>query len=292
MNRSAARAYWIVVAGAVALSGCSASDPAAPPMVTPSVTLSRQKVVLGTPVEMTFKFVVAKDAKFTADEHVMVHFGDRDDQLMYTDDHDPPKPTSAWKPGETIEYTRTFFAPAYPYVGEATIEVGMFSAGEKYRVPMAGTDTGHRSYKVATFQLAPQTEGVQLIYNEGFHPVEGAAANGVGWHWTKKDATFAVKNPKKDSVLYLEVDNPTTMLKAPQEVTVSINGTTIDQFTLPPQKAMLRKLPVAAGAWGGSDNAELKISVDKTFVPEQVSPDNKDPRELGIRVMHAAVVPQ
>ena len=78
-------------------------------MVTPAVVISRTKVPLGTPVEMTYKFVVARDAKFTMDYHVMVHFGDQDDQLMYVDDHDPPKPTSQWKPGETIEYTRTFF---------------------------------------------------------------------------------------------------------------------------------------------------------------------------------------
>jgi len=261
-------------------------------MVTPTVTMSRPKVVLGTPVDMTYKFVVANDAKFAADERVMVHFGDQDEQLMYTDDHDPPKPTRSWKPGETIEYTRTFFTPVYPYVGEATVEVGMFSANEKYRVPMAAIDTGHRSYKVAKFTLLPQTEGVQLIYNEGFHAVEGAAANGVGWHWTKRDATFAVKNPKKDSILYLDVDNPTALLNAPQQVTVALGGVTIDQFTLMPEKGMLRKTSIPASAWGGADNVELKLSVDKTFIPAQLAPSAKDPRELGIRVLHAAVVPQ
>jgi len=258
-------------------------------MVTPTVTLSRQKVVLGTPVDMTYKFVVANDAKFAANYHVMVHFGDRDDQLLFTDDHDPPKPTSQWKPGETIEYTRTFFVPVYPYDGETTVEIGMFAPGEKLRVPMAGTDTGHRSYKVAKFALALQTEGVQLIYNEGFHGVEGAAS-GTGWHWTKRDATFAVKNPKKDCTFYLDVDNPSALLNAPQQVTVSLAGAMIDQFTLMPQKGILRKVAIPAAAWGTGDNVELKLSVDKTFIPEQLSPGAKDPRELGIRVIHAAIV--
>jgi len=261
-------------------------------MVTPSVTISRPKVVLGTPVDMTYKFVVAPDAKFTADERVMVHFGDQDDQLMYTDDHDPPKPTTQWKPGETIEYTRTFFTPVYPYVGEVSVEVGMFSDSEKLRVPMAGTDTGHRSYKIAKFLLAPQTEGVQMIYDVGFHPVEGAAASGTGWHWTKREATFSVKNPKKDSVLYLDVDNPSALLKEPQQVTVSLAGAMIDQFTLMAEKPMVRKTAIPTSAWGSSDNVELKLSVDKTFIPAQLSPSAKDPRELGIRVLHAAVVPQ
>src|SRR4029077_16777857 len=141
-------------------SACQAGDPAASPMVTPTLMLSRLKVPLGAPIEMTYKFVVANDAKFTSDHHVMVHFADRDEMLMYTDDHDPPTPTSSWKPGQTIEYTRTFFTPTYPYIGAATIEVGMYAAGKKLRVPMAGIDTGHRSYKVATLELRPQNEGV------------------------------------------------------------------------------------------------------------------------------------
>jgi len=156
---------------------------------------------------------------------------------------------------------------------------------------MAGTDTGHRSYKVAKFSLAPQTEGVQLIYNQGFHSVEGAAANGIGWHWTKKDAIFDVKNPKKDAVFYLDVDNPSALLNAPQQVVVSLGGAMIDQFTLEPQKSVLRKTSIPASAWGSADNVELKLSVDKTFIPEQLSPGSKDPRELGVRVMHAAIVP-
>lgn len=264
-------------------------------MVTPTVTLSRQDVPVGTPIEMTYKFVVAKDAKFTTNYHVMVHFGDQqDEQLMYTDDHDPPTPTSTWKPGQTIEYTRTFFTPTYPYFGTATVEVGLYAPGEKLRVPMAATDTGHRSYKVATFQLQQPIEGVQAIYKDGFHPVEGATANNVGWHWTKKDATLVVtRNPKKDCVFYLDVDNPSELLTTPQTVSVSLGGSKLDEFSVVPTKApTLRKIPIAANAWGAGDNIELRIAVDKTFVPGELSPPARDSRELGIRVLHAAVVPK
>ncbi|HXD74052.1 MAG TPA: hypothetical protein VN628_09960 [Vicinamibacterales bacterium] len=289
MIRSAVPAFLFA---AFALSGCSAGDPVASPMVTPTLTLSRDRVPLGTPIEMTYKFVVAADAKIASNYKVMVHFGDQDDQLMYTDDHDPPKPTSQWKPGETVEYTRTFFTPVYPYVGEASIEVGMYAPNEKFRMPMAGTDTGHRSYKIKTFQLVPQAEGVQMIYKDGFQSVEGATGNGVGWHWTKREAVFAVKNPKKDATLYLDVDNPSALLNAPQQVTVALGGAMLDQFTLAAQTPMLRKIPVSSAAWGSGENVDLTIAVDKTFIPEQLSPGSKDPRELGIRVMHAAIVPR
>src|SRR5690242_8584643 len=211
---------------------CQANDPAAPPMLTPTVTLSRQAVPLGTPVDMTYKFVVAPDAKFTTNFHVMVHFGDRDEQLMYTDDHDPPTPTTTWKPGQTIEYTRTFFTPTYPYLGTATVEVGLYAPTEKLRVPMAGIDTGHRSYKVATFELRQQSEGIQTVFKDGFHGVEGAPANGVGWHWMKKQGTLAIMNPNKDAMFYLDVDNPSPLLTTPQAVRVFIGSTMVDEFSV------------------------------------------------------------
>jgi hypothetical protein len=283
----------VVLFAALIGSSCQASDPAAPAMVTPTVTLSRQSVPLGTPLDITYKFVVANDAKFTSNFHVMVHFGDRDEQLMYTDDHDPPTPTTSWKPGQTIEYTRTFFTPTYPYIGIATVEVGMYAAGEKLRVPMAGVDTGHRSYKVATLELRQQNEGVQTIFKDGFHGVEGAPVNGIGWHWMKKQGTLAVMNPNKDSVFYLEVDNPSPLLTTPQAVTVFVGSTKVDEFpVVPGGPPVLRKIAMNASTWNGAENVEVKIALDKTFVPQQLKPSEPDTRELGIRVLHAVVVPK
>jgi len=281
----------LLLLGAVLASSCQASDPAAPPMVTPTVTLSHPSVPLGTPVDMTYRFVVAKDAKFTTNYHVMVHFGDKDEQLIYTDDHDPPTPTSTWKPGQTIEYTRTFFAPMYPYIGAATVEVGMYAAGEKLRVPMAGADTGHRSYKVATFQLRPNDDGIKTFFKDGFHGVEGAPANGVGWHWMKKEATLAVANPNKDSVFYLEVDNPSRLLTSPQMVSVAVGSSTVDEFSITPGDApVLRRIPMSSEAWSGTEFINVKMSVDKTFVPSEMSSSERDARELGVRILHAVLV--
>ena len=285
--------FLFLAVAAAFVSACQANDPVASPMVTPTLTLDRPKVALGGPIEMTYKFVVASDAKFTSDYHVMVHFADQDEMLMYTDDHDPPTPTTAWKPGQTVEYTRTFFTPVYPYVGEATIEIGMYAPNEKLRVPMAGpgvSDTGHRSYKIAKFQLLAQADGIQMIYQEGWHPVEGATANGVGWHWTKKEGVFNVKNPKKDAVVYLDLDNPSALFNMPQQITVSLGGTMLEQFSVTPRTPVLRKIPISTAAWGSTDTVELKVGVDKTFVPDTLLPTAKDPRELGIRVLHAAIV--
>jgi hypothetical protein len=263
-------------------------------MAVPSLTLSTGRVPLGNPVEMTYKFVVAKDAKFTQNYRVMVHFADRDDGLLYMDDHDPPVPTSAWAPGQTIEYRRMWFAPVYPYVGDATIEVGLYCKQCPLRAPLAGEDIGHRSYRLGSLQLVPQAEGVALDYKDGWYPVEGADNSGVGsWRWTKKDATLAVTNPKKDSVLYLKVGNPGGPFKEPQHVTVSLeDGKPLDQFTTSSdQNVVLRTIPISAAAWGTRDTVDLRLAVDQSFVPHSLSLSFTDPRELGIRVFHAVVVP-
>lgn len=263
-------------------------------MATPSLTLNPARVPLGNPVEMTYTFVVAKDATFTQDYSVMVHFADRDGALLYADDHDPPVPTSTWAPGQTIEYRRTWFAPVYPYVGDATIEIGLYCKGCALRAPLAGEDTGHRSYRVARLQLLPQAEGVAVVYKDGWYALEGAEGSGEGaWHWSKKDAALAVRNPKKDSVFYLKAGNPGGAFKEPQHVTVSLDdGAPLDQFTTSSDRdIVLRRIPVSAAAWGTRDMAELRISVDKSFVPNHMSLSFNDPRELGIRVFRAVVVP-
>jgi hypothetical protein len=278
--------------GALLTASCRRKEPVAPPKATPSVTLSRDKVPLGGPVDITYKFVVAPDATFAQNYRVMAHVVDPNEELMWTDDHDPPIPTSEWKPGQTVEYTRTVFVPVYPYVGEATIQLGLYSQPKEPRVPLAGEDVGQRAYRVGRLQLAPQSEAVFSVFKEGWHPAEQAEHNAmVEWHWTKKAATLAVRNPKKDAVLYLELDNPGGVFDEPQQVTVSIGSAKLDEFTVTPGKPpVLRKIALPVAALGSDENVDIRIEVDKTFVPSRLSPSAKDPRELGVRIFHAAVV--
>ena len=291
--RSVGVAYiaGVGIAGVMTYS-CGGTETAAPPMATPSVALSRDKVPLGGPVDITYKFVVAPDAKFTRNYRVMVHVVDPNEELMWTDDHDPPTATGEWKPGQTIEYTRTVFVPVYPYVGEATIQVGLYSEPSEPRLPLSGEDVGQRAYRVGRVQLAPQSEAVFSVFKDGWHPAEQAEHNAmIEWHWTKRAATLAVRNPKRDSVLYLELDNPGGIFDEPQQVTVSIGATMLDQFTVTPRKpSLLRRIALPASALGPEENVDVRLDVDKTFVPNQLSPASKDPRELGVRVFHAAVV--
>src|SRR3954468_12249221 len=291
--RSFVLSFAILAIASGALTACRRKEAPAPPMATPSVVVSHEKTPLGSPVDLTYKFVVANDAKFTEDLRVMVHVVDADDELIFAFDHNPPIPTTQWKPGQKVEYTRTVFVPIYPYVGEATIEVGLHSTATQKRVVLAGDDAGQHAYRVAKIQLQPQTENVFTVFKEGWHPGEVAEHNStVDWQWTKKAATLSFKNPKKDSMFYLDVDNPGSVFSEPQQVTVTLGGEAVDSFTLHPKQPELRKIPLKAAQLGTGEVSELVISVDKTYIPAVLVAGSKDPRELGVRVFHAYVDPR
>jgi hypothetical protein len=283
-----------VLAATMTLAGCRRKETPAPPVATPTVTLNHEKAPLGSPVDVHYKFVVAPDApKFAEDYRVLVHVVDADEELIFTFDHNPPVPTSQWKPGQTIEYTKTVFIPIYPYVGEASIQVGLHSTQTQKRLPLAAPDAGQRAYKVARIQLQPQTENVFTVFKDGWHPAEVAEHNStVEWQWTKKSATLSFKNPKKDAVFYLDLDNPGSVFNEAQQVRVTLGSQTIDEFTLQPKQPELRKVALTAAQLGSADVSEIMISVDKTYVPAVINASSKDPRELGVRVFHAFVDPR
>ena len=278
----------------IVADGCRRKEPEAAPVATPSVAINRDRAPLGSPIDITYKFVVADDAKFDEDYRVMVHVVDTDEEIIWTDDHNPPTPTRQWKPGQTIEYTRTVFVPVYPYVGEATIQIGLYSTASQKRLPLNGEHVGQRAYKATHIQLQPQTENLPMVFKEGWHPAEIVEHNtSIQWQWTKKDAVLMFKNPKKDSLFYFDVDNPGSVLKEAQQVQLTLNGKPLLQFTLQPGEQELKKIPLTADQLGSGENGEIHIIVDKTYVPALVPAANsRDPRELGIRVFHAIVDPR
>src|SRR5262245_31571966 len=108
----------VLIAIALATTACGRTEDTDPPVATPSVTVSRGDAAVGSPIDMTYRFVVADGAPaFAEDYWVFVHFVDVDGELMWTDDHRPPTPTRQWKPGMTIDYPRTMFIPKFPYTG-------------------------------------------------------------------------------------------------------------------------------------------------------------------------------
>ena len=273
-------------------TGCGRSSGSETPVASAQVTVDHARVALGSPVELTYEFKVAEGATFDQDYRVFVHFVDADDELMWTDDHAPATPTTQWKAGQVVKYSRLLFVPVYPYVGSAAIEVGLY-APDGRRLPLAGTERGQHAYRVAEIQVTPQTDNIYLTYKDGWHLAEIAGDNaGNEWHWTKKDATLTFKNPRRDALLYLDVDGQSRLLPESQAVTLSIGDQVISTFNLPPTQ-QVQRIPITAAQLGAEEKVELKIGVDRTFVPAVVTAGSqKDTRELGIRVFHAFVEPR
>ena len=278
-----------LVALAVSLvPACGRGEPEGPPVATPSFSISRDKVAIGSPVELTYRFEVAPDAAFDRSYWVFVHVLDVNGEQLWTDDHEPPTPTTEWKPGETIEYTRTVFVPNYPYIGEAVVRMGLYAPDEERRLVLAGNEASRREYVVGRFQLLPQSENIFLIHKDGWHATETDTVNpSAEWHWTDKRAVIAFRNPKRDATLYLEYDARADLFTPPQQVTIRTGESVIASFAAEARERTLLTFPISAQQFGDAAMAELVIEVDRTFKPE-----GGDPRQLGIRVFHTFIQPQ
>ena len=273
-------------------AACAQAQQTETPVATPAVTLARNDAAIGMPIEMTYRFVVSPNAPaFTEDDVVFVHFLDTDGELMWTDDHQPPKPMMQWKPGQTIEYSRTMFVPKFPYSGETQIELGLYSRKTGVRVPMTGETQGQRAYRVAKFNLHPQTDSLYVVFKDGWHETEVAEeATGVEWQWSKKNATLAFRNPVRDALFYFQCDQPVAGLGDPTHVELRIGSNVIDSFALPPGPRELRKVDLTKAQLGDGETVEITVAVDKTFVPATITQlRSTDSRELGIRVFRAYV---
>jgi hypothetical protein len=278
----------------VPVAGCSKKVDDARPVATPSVKLSRMDAAVGSPIDVTYKFDVAPDAPaFTEDYTVFVHVLDKDRTALWQDDHQPVTPTTQWKAGSTVEYTRTMFVPKLPYVGPAQIEVGLYSVKSGQRVPLAGENTRDRSVRVATFTMQLPANALFIVFRDGWHDAEVSGEAGVEWQWSKKQGTLSFRNPKQDATLILDVDQPVQAFNEPQKVEIRISDAVVDSFTLASGQHELRRIPLTAAQLGSGETTDVVLSVDRTFVPASI-PQLKslDPRELGVRVFHAFVEPK
>lgn len=274
-----------------AATSCGQAEDTSPAVATAEVALERSRIAQGSPVDMTYRFRIAETP--SSAHRVFVHVVDADEELMWTDDHEPPTATTAWTPGQTVEYSRTMFVPMYPYVGSAKVIVGLYETSSNQRLKLGNADRGDRSYQVAEFELLPQTENVYLIYKDGWHPAEVAPENPtVEWKWTRKEATVAFRNPKRDATFILQMDNPSRAAGAASEVELRLGDQTIATVPVASEDAPVRKFTLTAAQLGTADMVEVRLVANRTFVPAlEAGTKSGDTRELGVRVFHAFVQP-
>jgi hypothetical protein len=243
---------------------------------------------------MTYRFAVAQGtAPFADDYRVFVHFLDEGGQVMFTDDHDPPEPTTSWRAGQEIAYERRKIVPVYPYIGEVTVAVGLYSPTQGDRLPLAGEHLGDRSYRAASFEMAPQSESGFLMYEDGWHLAESAPAEpDREWQWTTGRATIMFRNPRAASTIYLEVDGRPELFETPQVLTLTVDGNVLDTLDLSSPDPTYHVIPVPAASLGEEETSVLTLTVEPSFVPSVVTNgENADDRELGVQVFYAFLDP-
>jgi hypothetical protein len=277
----------------VAFTGCSRRKAADVNPIVPSIKVSRERVPLGSALEITYTWTVEPGAKkLDQDYRALVHFLDTHEVMLFEDDHVPVPPPTQWEPGKTYSYTRTKFVPIYPYVGEVQVRMGLYPyPGRGERPALKGKDTGMREYEVAKLELLPQTENIFLVYKEGWYNPEVSPENpAVERTWTKKDALVSFKNPKKDVVLYLEADTCTKCIPVPAELTVGVGKNVGQVIPIPDPNVFLKKIRVKAADLGDEEWVDVRFSMNQSFVPRLLTPPlNNDDRELGVLVYHLYV---
>jgi len=276
------RAALVLLLVSVACSGAGSADPVA----VPSFEVNTTRVPIGSPVEATLTFSVLPSAVFDEDYRVLLHFLSDDGELMWAADHYPPRPTTEWKPGGTIEYTRTILVPLCPYLGGADVHVGLYSREDGTRLPLDGDHVGQLAYRVGELSLLPPAETTRISYRSGWHLLEYDSTC-VRWRWSEKVGVIVFENPRRDSLLYLNLDHVEAWDDEPRTLTVSVGDRLVDRFEIVPGN-VVQEIPLSASLLGDTNEVALRLEVDRTFVPAQLPrSDNPDTRALGVRVLGA-----
>ena len=277
----------LLLALATGLTGACGSPDVGPAFAAATVTLDRSRVPLGGRLEMVYRFTALPQiGTQTESPRVLVQFVDADGKVLFTDDHDPPLATTAWRPGETITYQRLMYIPVRPYVGQTSIRLALSSPATGERLPLADEQTGANGYVAASIELVPPQRSSFPTFQNGWHRLE--RARGREWRWTKGVAVMAFSNPRQDSVLYVDLAGRPDLFDSPQRVDFVIGGRTVDSLLLETSGDMFHTVTLNARDFGDDDTTELTLRVNQTFVPATLpGTDSTDTRRLGIRVLYA-----
>jgi hypothetical protein len=259
-----------------------------------SVSVTPAVVAPGMPFDLDVRFAVAPDAPpFAEDYTVFIHVLDDEGRMIGAADHEPPTPTREWKAGSTVAYRHMGYAPISDYVGDAIFAVGLYSTASGERLPLAGEAVEPRAVKAGSFELRERAEPYAVVFREGWHPPESPSGSGLEWRWTAKSARLTFANPKRDVVLTLELDQPSSVFSVAQHVEIRSGGAVVDDFDLEPLEPLVRKIELRESQLGDGHDIELAIVADKTFVPARFAGlQSADTRQLGVRVLRAFVQPK
>jgi hypothetical protein len=259
---------------------CDASRPKS--YITPRVIFNKASAQMGTPIEVTYSFDTSDDFPgLKKDLTVFVHFLDPSGKIRFVDDHNPPIRTNQWGPARHYSYTRTYFVPENIPAGKYIVELGMYTPiGKGERFVLNAKQLSERSYDVGNIQIEKPSANPEGELVSGWFDLERETNNDwYHWRWIGKTAIAKLPNPHANSLLYLRAEGEPQRFPNEQNVSVYVNGTELDRFSVETAEPFVQKYKIDAESLGTNSAVEVKLEVDQTFVP---SADDK--RELGLRV--------
>jgi hypothetical protein len=259
--------------------------------ITPACVVAPTRIAAGSPASVTYTWTVGPGApKLTRPYSAFVHFVDKDGVSLFTDDHVPTPPVTAWEPGGRYQYKRTMLVPALLFTGPLEIRLGLFDpAGQSARVPLAGTDRGLQEYAVGSIEVVPDSGRQRIVYKTGWYQVDAPPGDPFGQRrWTAREAWAAVRNRGKDVLVVLKAETNLQAFARPPRAELAIGGASAT-WTITEQM-FLKKVRFPAAALGQGRWAELKLALDQSFVPKRQG-INEDDRELGLWVHYLHVAP-
>lgn len=123
----------------------------------------------------------------------------------------------------------------------------------------------------------------ESFINHGFHKAELDS-----FRWTEKTASLFINVPEEPKKIQIELNtsNPDTSIK-PVQVSLFLGNEKVSELYLSDGEFHTYSFKIPEGIKSGI--TELKIEVDRTFVPK-VCGMNDDPRELGVAVYNIRIL--
>ena len=155
-------------------------------------------------------------------------------------------------------------------------------------LPIAATFDAPAEYEGWLVTAEEKGRLVLVDFTDGWYSREWADES--SWRWTQQVATLAFPNPRTDVALDLQYNPRADLFEgSPRTLTITVGDQVARSLVLDAtgRQHMTVSLPVTL--LGEPDRVEVRIAVDRPFVPANLRPDSQDTRELGIQVYRVAV---
>lgn len=260
------------------------------PVAVVGLAVDRPHVALGASVDVTIRFDVARHIEpLSEDCRVVLEMLDEEYRVLWSAAHDPAVPTSAWRPMQSIRYTRRIRIPSYPYIGPAVLAIALQSPVSGARLPLAGNEVREFAYRGAALTIEPPHESSFVAHEAGWHRFEFTAQDQREWRWTTGRALLSFLNPHQAVRLQLAVQGRPDLFDRPQQLSLVSGERTLADVTLDTNSVRNLDYQLSAADLGPDDVARVELLVDQTFTPADLGGSSADTRELGVRVFETYV---